>query len=1293
MARKLQISLSTVMEIIVIAVLCTTHLSMSNHHDPEIKTLCVSAVDDSTKCSELTQSLNCSVCQPLSLYIQNVNSYFNSNVNMVFTVGNHCLPPPPDGTPVVSVIGVSNFTMKGLGSVSYNPSEEGAIQPSSVITCSCSQNKSGILFHKSNAIRIESLTVEDCGTEVVVQNPPKTNFTTESALIFSDSCDIELVRMRMNRNIEYGMFAEQVYGNFTISNSAFLRSMAIPLKKKTDKGSNVQLMYRENHLTAKERTSLLIEHSWFLYGGYKSKRAYAAGLQLFIYRPKVNVQINHIKAMYNTGGNVVVHVDDYHENTSSVTVNNSIVAHGSAGQGGGLNIRVEATQLWQNGSNVYANTSLNVVAILRTRFMNNLASDRGGGVFIDQYERSITNTIQRHVSFTECQFIGNSVIHSHSVGNGAAVHIYKREIPDIALHINPLFSFFFINCTFKYNKLDFETKEGGITTFISTNSIIIKDSNFTSNEGTAIFLQNSNVQFGGSIIFVNNSALHGGALSFCQSSMMYLPVGNIHIDFINNSVTSTGGAIDVREHCTERIPPCFFQPGYQMDVKFSELNATLRFVNNTAKLAGDAIYGGQVDRCYMITYNNNFIFEKIMHHSQKTFNKIFNLTQQNNITWSTISSPPFGVCFCNTSESENSIDTLNCSNMTYYREVIPGQTIRIGAAAVGQRNGTVPISSAYFEFSNIDKSDTTKLMFNNAFQEHSRTRCNILDCVVYSNKTSGTFKLTIQQINPIETTYAHYKPPYLTILIKECPWGFILSNSPPYQCVCDGLLTSHGISCTIDTQTVNIPSGQHYWVGCSRLNGSNCRGLRLAVHCLLGYCKTETISISPETLNQQCSDGREGVLCGHCKPNYNLALGTSTSRCLPNCPAYLFYIILVVFAASGILLILFLIACNFTVSEGTINGLFFYAHVVHRNSNSFFPGSTRNFNIFCLFITWLNLDLGLKVCFYKSMTQYHKAWLQCGFLFYLCILEGAIIILSHKYIFFTRLFGQNVVKVLATLFLICCAKMIDIGISSLEFAHIRHSDGPDTVVWLFDGNINYLKGKHIPLFVLGIVFCSFALVYTMILLFIQCLQRRSNICCLRWVERWRPFFEAYTSPCHVNYRFWPGFLFFVRLILFMSGSVLRDKPTVNLHITTAACVVILIFAFVSPNGVYKHWPLNVLEFSFLVNLGILSTLVATFCHSSGPHASSFVYPSVAIAMVLFVCIVLYHCMKRLMSYNWFQRFIQSVATRKAKFRGLKRFNVWKEVEQEEEAEPFLNAEQMPQVHNFSHYRETLLGDN
>ena len=39
--------------------------------------------------------------------------------------------------------------------------------------------------------------------------------------------------------------------------------------------------------------------------------------------------------------------------------------------------------------------------------------------------------------------------------------------------------------------------------------------------------------------------------------------------------------------------------------------------------------------------------------------------------------------------------------------------------------------------------------------------------------------------------------------------------------------------------------------------------------------------------------------------------------------------------------------------------------------------------------------------------------------------------------------------------------MMDIGISSLEFARIKHSNSPDAIVWLFDGNISYYTGKHI----------------------------------------------------------------------------------------------------------------------------------------------------------------------------------------------------------------------------------------
>ena len=151
-------------------------------------------------------------------------------------------------------------------------------------------------------------------------------------------------------------------------------------------------------------------------------------------------------------------------------------------------------------------------------------------------------------------------------------------------------------------------------------------------------------------------------------------------------------------------------------------------------------------------------------------------------------------------------------------------------------------------------------------------------------------------------------------------------------------------------------------------------------------------------------------MCGRCKKNYSLSIGTT--RCLPYCPAYMVYILVGVWIISGILFILFLILCNFTISEGTINGLFFYVHMIHKNANLFFPGSTgtSNTNLFRLFIAWLNLDLGIEVCFYKTMTQYEKVWLHFGYLLYIWMLECFIILLSRKYIFFTRLIGRNWLK-------------------------------------------------------------------------------------------------------------------------------------------------------------------------------------------------------------------------------------------------------------------------------------------
>ena len=64
-----------------------------------------------------------------------------------------------------------------------------------------------------------------------------------------------------------------------------------------------------------------------------------------------------------------------------------------------------------------------------------------------------------------------------------------------------------------------------------------------------------------------------------------------------------------------------------------------------------------------------------------------------------------------------------------------------------------------------------------------------------------------------------------------------------------------------------------------------------------------------------CKNNRSGLLCGKCKPGYNLALGSS--KCLHCSNNYILLFIPLVLA--GIALVLQLLIFKLTVAAGTIN--------------------------------------------------------------------------------------------------------------------------------------------------------------------------------------------------------------------------------------------------------------------------------------------------------------------------------------------------------------------------------------
>ena len=126
-----------------------------------------------------------------------------------------------------------------------------------------------------------------------------------------------------------------------------------------------------------------------------------------------------------------------------------------------------------------------------------------------------------------------------------------------------------------------------------------------------------------------------------------------------------------------------------------------------------------------------------------------------------------------------------------------------------------------------------------------------------------------------------------------------------------------------------------------------------------------------------------------------------------------------------------------------------------------------------------------------------------------------------------------------------------------------------------------------------------------------------------------PMLDAYAGPYKDRYRFWTGLLLLMRIIIFTSFAAnLQGEPQLNLMVTTLASVFLLMLGWIFTDGIYKVWPLNILESSFFANLAVLSAATAYVISAGGPSEASaqsaVTYTSVSIALVTFMGILFYH---------------------------------------------------------------------
>ena len=852
-----------------------------------------------------------------------------------------------------------------------------------------------------------------------------------------------------------------------------------------------------------------------------------------------------------------------------------------------------------NGGAIYAVTYTSMKFIGTTDFSNNSAKGESGGAIYAKFKISLT-------------FTGSSDFNNNTAkfGGGAIYTLNNAVIT-------------FSNCN-SFTNNSANNNGGAIyaATYISLS--FNGTSSFSNNlamQGGAIYANlNSTLIFNGSLSFDNNAnkfsadigVSSGGAIFMSiRTTVFILPHTTV---CWKNNHASLGGAIYVYDanpliYCTQIATfisreECFIQlPGQKYA---NSINVKLVFINNSADDAGSVLYGGTLDNCELTgleSYKSGEVFDMLFHNNDTNYN-----------TTSNISSDPFLICPC----KHNLPDCSRSSTAVRYPSVVyPGETFQISVVSAGQRDGTVSStvrstarSNTISHFHSIDPYQ---------YLQHTNNTCTKLNYTVFSLSREVDIQLhpegspcsncNIQTLN------------YLVYLYQTCPPGFNISESER-SCVCEPRLAQYTKQCNITNGLGQITrdSHQHLWVGYDNLSHE----LILHPYCPLDYCVNDKKVFPLNNTDLQCAYSRSGLLCGHCKKGYSLALGTSHCKKCTN----IYLLLLVAFAVMGVALILFLFVCKVTVATGTLSGLVFYANIVGVNRTIFLPGESTD--AFSVFITWLNLDFGIETCFYNGMDAYSNTWLQFVFPVYLWVLVGLVILISHYSQMFANLLGSNPVSVLSTLILLSYAKILRTLIAVFYITYLEYPENSRRV-WLYDASIDYLVGKHIPLFLVALlVFFFLFLPYTLVLLCSQWLQAVSHLRLFSWVNsaRLKPFLDSYHAPYKAKHRYWPGLLLVLRFILLLVFALNPQQDSnINLLAIVVGAGILQLWAWVS-GGVYKAWCLDALEGSFTLNLTILGAATYYIKLTEG-NKLAVGYTSVTVALLTFTGIVVYHLLHQL----------------------------------------------------------------
>lgn len=360
------------------------------------------------------------------------------------------------------------------------------------------------------------------------------------------------------------------------------------------------------------------------------------------------------------------------------------------------------------------------------------------------------------------------------------------------------------------------------------------------------------------------------------------------------------------------------------------------------------------------------------------------------------------------------------SHYSLNHSVYLGQTVAIPLVTIGQYNGTVP---GEVEF----KYNKTNIRLFIHSTQHTKRKCTDVKFSVYTDKPDEV-EIAVEVKNQHATYRLNLRPVSIKLHIRDMPLGFNFSwsSNHSYSCISKPNIMQQGFKCEVHKNQAYIRRPKPKWIGYYKHpdHPRSKSGFITYHRCPLDFCvlNDSNIQTNDTTFSQdkQCMYNRSGILCGQCQPGYSIGMGPL--RCI-DCSRHSLAKTVglsVAFLVGGLLMVIFLLLVDFTLTQGTMSELLFYANTFFIYKAALLPvGIAKSTlasykGVLEMFVNIINLMYWHNSCFYNGLDLVGRTWLQFLLVVYLWLITSGIVWLCRKSAWLANQIGSKAVPVLAS---------------------------------------------------------------------------------------------------------------------------------------------------------------------------------------------------------------------------------------------------------------------------------------